>query len=141
MELILKRIARKEKYTIGKLLIKGNTAFYLMDTLEDRDRFYFGEEKIMHETAIPVGRYEIILRYSNRFQRIMPALLNVPQFEGILFHDGGIIADETDTSGCILVGWNKQVGKLINSKRAFNNFLLMCQKFEEKKEKMYITIE
>lgn len=35
MKLLLKRIAKKEKYTIGKLYING---VYFSDTIEDRDR-------------------------------------------------------------------------------------------------------
>ena len=35
MKLELKRIARKETYTIGRLFVEGR---YLCDTLEDKDR-------------------------------------------------------------------------------------------------------
>ena len=105
MKLLLKRIAQKPDYTIGRLYIDGQ---YFCDTLEDTVR----EKKIMHKTAIPEGTYEVIVNRSPKFKRDLPRLLNVPNFEGILIHRGNT---PNDTSGCILVGENKVKGKLVNS--------------------------
>lgn len=105
MKLLLKRIFKGETYTIGKLYIDGK---YFCDTLEDKVR----EVKIKNETAIPVGTYKVIVNMSPRFKRLLPRLLNVPGFEGILIHRGNT---DKDTSGCILVGENKVKGKVINS--------------------------
>ena len=109
MKLVLKRIAKKETYTIGKLYIDG---VYFCDTLEDRVRDLNLEEKVKHETAIPAGCYKVIVNKSPKFQRELPRLLDVPYFDGILIHRG---STDKDTSGCILVGENKVVGRLINS--------------------------
>lgn len=109
MKLVLKRIAKKETYTIGKLYIDG---VYFCDTLEDRVRDLNLEDKVKHETAIPAGRYKVIVNKSPKFQRELPRLLDVPYFEGILIHRGNT---DKDTSGCILIGENKVVGRLINS--------------------------
>ena len=121
MELKLKRIARRPTYTIGRLSI-DNVPY--SDTLEDTDRDYNldgditepGEEKVYAQTAIPSGTYSVILNWSNRFQRIMPLLLNVPGFEGIRIHNGVTAAN---TAGCILVGKNSIVGQLTNSHDIF----------------------
>lgn len=117
MELLLKRIAKKDTYTIGKLYINGD---YFCDTLEDKDRglkqsdslSYIQKIKVQEETAIPSGKYEIIVNYSPKFKRNLPRLLNVPGFSGILIHRGNT---SKDTAGCILIGENKVVGKVINS--------------------------
>lgn len=109
MKLVLKRIAKKETYTIGKLYIDG---VYFCDTLEDRVRDLNLEDKVKHETAIPAGRYKVIVNKSPKFQRELPRLIDVPHFDGILIHRG---TTDKDTSGCILVGENKIVGRLINS--------------------------
>lgn len=109
MKLELNRIAKKSLYTIGRLFVDGR---YFCDTLEDRCRDLDREEKVMHETAIPAGTYEVIVNVSAKFKRKLPLLLNVPHFSGIRIHRGNT---DKDTSGCILVGENKQPGRVINS--------------------------
>ena len=117
MKLVLKRTAKRPTYTIGKLYVDG---VYFCDTLEDADRglsqdmplLEIQRIKVMHETAIPAGTYKVIVSQSPRFGRLLPRLLDVPGFEGILIHRGNT---DKDTSGCILVGENKAVGKVINS--------------------------
>lgn len=109
MKLTLKRRYFGEKYTIGSLHLDGT---YFCDTLEDRVRNLETEVKVKHQTAIPAGRYSIIVNLSPRFNRELPRLLDVPQFEGILIHRGNA---DADTSGCILVGENKVKGKVVNS--------------------------
>ena len=105
MKLLLKRIALRDNYTIGKLYINDK---YFCDTLEDAVR----DVKIKHQTAIPKGIYKVVLTASPRFKRILPRLLNVPEFTGVLIHRGNTI---DDTSGCILVGENKKKGMVLNS--------------------------
>ena len=109
MKLELNRIAKKPLYTIGKLFVDGK---YFCDTLEDQCRDLDREEKVMHETAIPAGTYEVVVNVSVRFERKLPLLLDVPYFSGIRIHRGNT---DKDTSGCILVGENKQLGRVINS--------------------------
>lgn len=123
MKLTLKRIALRPTYTIGKLYI-GDA--YFCDTLEDtvRDtnksgRFDNGEQKIKGKTAIPYGTYEIKWTYSPRFKKYTPQLMNVPSFEGIRVHAGNTSAD---TEGCLILGENKQVGKVLNSRATINKF-------------------
>lgn len=122
MDLLLNRVALKENYTIGHLYVNGE---YFCDTLEDTVRDFNkdgdlnepGEEKVYGKTAIPYGTYRVIIDYSPHFKRNMPHVLNVKGFEGIRIHAGN---DEFDTLGCILVGENKVVGKVLNSKAVFS---------------------
>lgn len=91
MELKLKRIAKKETYTIGRLYIDG---VRYCDTLEDTDRGLkqsdgaeiCKEKKVKGKTAIPTGTYTVVITYSPRFKRNMPKVLNVHAFQGILIH-------------------------------------------------------
>jgi hypothetical protein len=85
---------------------------FLCDTLEDVVREPHAP-KVMHETAIPTGTYEVIINESQRFKRLMPLLLNVPGFTGIRIHAG---LHEGHTSGCILVG-ERTVEKTLNNPR------------------------
>lgn len=116
MKLRLERRFLGNSYTIGKLYIDGS---YFCDTLEDKVRdlnkngkFDNGEVKIYGETAIPYGTYKISVTYSPKFKRDLPLLENVPNFEGIRIHRGNTAKD---TSGCILLGENKEKGKVLNS--------------------------
>lgn len=123
MKLTLKRIALRPTYTIGKLYIDD---VYFCDTIEDtvRDlnkngKFDNGEKKVHSKTAIPYGIYEIKWTYSPRFKKYTPQLMNVPSFEGIRIHAGNT---STDTEGCLILGKNKQVGKVLNSRATINKF-------------------
>ena len=110
MKLKLIRKYKCPNYTIGHLYINNK---YFCDTLEDKVRELNSiEDKIKHKTAIPKGKYKVVVTMSPRFKRLLPLLLNVPFFEGIRIHRGN---DENDTSGCIIVGENKIKGKVINS--------------------------
>ena len=123
MKLTLKRIALRPTYTIGKLYIDD---VYFCDTIEDtvRDlnkngKFDNGEKKVHSKTAIPYGTYEIKWTYSPRFKKYTPQLMNVPSFEGIRIHAGNTSAD---TEGCLILGKNNQVGKVLNSRATINKF-------------------
>ena len=94
-------------------------------------------KKVYGETAIPTGIYRVIISYSNRFKKQMPLLLNVPGFAGIRIHTGNT---EKDSLGCILVGKNKAVGKVLESRDTYNKLFSILQK-ADKKETIKITIK
>ncbi len=55
----------------------------------------------------------------------MPLIENVPSFAGIRIHAGNSSAD---TQGCVLVGENKAVGKVLNSKNTVNKLYPIIEK-------------
>lgn len=117
MELILTRIAKKKEYTIGRLSVEGGTPF--CDTLEPTWRDYAnGAYKIKGKSAIPEGRYAVVISYSPKFRQWLPILLGGPEFNkewsGIRIHAGN---SAKDTEGCILVGENKEVARVLNSRK------------------------
>ena len=119
MKLDIKRFKLGDTYTIGKLYIDG---IYHSYTLEDKVR----EVKIQNETAIPTGTYSVVIDHSNRFNRDLPHILNVPNFEGIRIHSGN---SSKDTDGCILLGTTWTDGDFIgNSKIAFDSFFAQLEK-------------
>lgn len=137
MELKLIRSVFNPESTLGKLYLNG--AFYAY-TCEDtvRDLKPDGSGKIQNKTAIDYGRYEVVLSFSNHFQKYLPLLLNVKFFEGIRIHGGNTAAD---SEGCILVGAEGDMkSKIWNCASKVNN-LVTTLKNIEKKEKMWMTIE
>jgi hypothetical protein len=143
MKLKLQRRFSGKGYTIGSLCIDGE---YFCDTLEDVDHGLTQtmppEEirriKIPHETAIPTGVYRVIVNLSPAKRRMLPRLLNVPGFTGILIHSGNT---ENDTSGCILVGENKVKGKVVNSTLYEKRLVEILTGAQERGEMMEIEIE
>ena len=139
MELVLKRIAKKRDYTIGQLFVKedvideystGEKLTYLCDTLEPTWRDYAkGARKIKGKSAIPEGRYPIVITFSPTFKKWLPLLVNVPMFSGIRIHAGNTVKD---TQGCILVGENREVGKVLNSRK---HMKIVKEKIVEAKNK------
>jgi len=137
MNLLVDRIFLGDSYTIGKLYINGE---HFCDTLEDtvRDLKSDGSGKVYGETAIPAGEYDIALTRSPRFKRILPRLLNVPFFEGILIHSGNF---SSQSSGCLLIGKNTKKGMVLESKKYEKLLVQTLQEAVNRGEKITITIK
>lgn len=130
IKLLVKRIALKDDYTIGKLYINNE---YFCDTLEDKVRVLNSkEDKVYGKTAIPAGVYKVTLSMSNKFKRILPYIHDVPYFEGIRIHSGNT---SNDSLGCILVGINNVVGKVTSSRNTEEKLMKILENSDE------ITIE
>ena len=121
MKIEIKRLHKTAKSTIGELTIDGIWECY---TLEDIER----PVKIKAETAISKGTYKIIINQSNRFKRLLPLLLDVPNFEGVRIHAGNT---NHDTEGCILVGRTRSKDFIGQSKKAFESLFIKMQKAKE----------
>ena len=142
MEIQVNRIARKDGYTIGRMSLNG---VYFCDTLEDADRGLNAAmsvdeilaKKIKAQTAIPTGKYDVILTFSPRFKRVLPLLLSVKGYEGIRIHAGNTTED---TEGCLLVGENKEKGKVLNSRATLEKLMSVLLECEKREEKISITI-
>jgi hypothetical protein len=121
MKIEIKRLHRTENSTIGELTIDGKFECY---TLEDKER----DVKIKSETAIKKGTYKVIINRSNRFKRLLPLLLNVPEFEGVRIHSGN---SNHDTEGCILVGKTRSNDFIGQSRKAFDALFAKMQKAKD----------
>lgn len=143
MELQLIRESLNATSTEGRLLIDGKFFCY---TVEDVVRAESGEwkkeVKVYGKTAIPYGRYPVLVTWSNRFKRMLTGVFGVPDFEGIRIHNG---SSEQSSAGCIIVSYQKDDGpdgkrnRVINDKKAMND---LCKIVEaaQKKEKVYLTV-
>ena len=167
MELILKRIAKKRDYTIGKLYIqtppnlpclgdeKGSppkqegAGEVFCDTLEPpclEQKTTMSMEAVLRSEkkceslkpfAIPEGRYAVVISYSPKFKQWLPILLGVPMFKGIRIHAGNT---PEDTAGCILVGENKAKGKVYNSRLWLNRLKQKIVEAKANGEPVWLSI-
>ena len=140
MRITLIRRWNKKDYCIGKLYIDGK---YFADTLEDVDRGLddsmpleeIKKMKVKGETAIPTGIYQVLLTYSPKYKKIMPLINNVKGYSGIRIHSGNTAKD---TEGCLLVGKNKEVGKVLESRNTFN---ALFKRLQQTNGKIIIDIQ
>ena len=115
MNLKLERNQCGRDFTIGSLYVGDDWECW---TLEDQLRPV--GVKVAAQTCIPAGKYLIQLTHSNRFQRILPLLRDVPMFEGIRIHSGNV---KEDTEGCIIVG-SRGVDRVNNSRVTYERLML-----------------
>lgn len=129
MEIEIKRLWKKDTYTIGKVYLNGK---YFSDCLEDTDRGLTSDmsiteiknKKVYGKTCIPSGLYTILYTYSPKYQRLMPLVDGVKGFSGIRIHSGN---SAEDSLGCILLGFNKEKGKVLQSRDTCNKFYKLIE--------------
>ena len=119
------REERTELSTIGSLYVNGQFFCY---TLEDKDRglkqsdslVSIQARKVFGKTAIPSGKYDLIVNQSPKLKRLTPRILGIKGYDGVLIHRGNI-ADHS--AGCILVGYKKQKDMITESTKAESDLL------------------
>ena len=151
MELILERIAKRKTYTIGRLYILKEVneesrpyqrEEYFCDTLEPTWRDYeHGAYKVKGKSAIPEGRYAVVISWSPKLKQSLPILLGGPEFnrkwQGIRIHAGNTAED---TEGCILVGKNWEVGKVLDSRIWVHRLKQKIVEAKDRGEAVWLTI-
>lgn len=131
MEIKLNRKYKTDISTIGEISVNGKFTCFCVEDIE-RDI------KVAGKTAIPKGKYKIIITMSNRFKKPLPLLLDVPNYEGVRIHSGNTALD---TEGCILPGLTRSVDFVGKSREACAILFKLIKTALDKKEEVYITIE
>ena len=153
MRLTLDRKYKKETYTIGNLYVDG---VWECNVLEDKDRNLTQFDSLDHiravkvpgETAIPCGQYRVQMNvvspkysadpwYMEVCGGRVPRLADVPGFEGILIHVGNI---PLHTKGCLLVGINREKGKVLDSRATFKKLYAKMKAAADRGEDILIDI-
>ena len=130
----MQRIVKDKAYTLGKLRIDGKEFCH---TLEPRWRSPEAK-KVRGRTAIPAGRYPVVITRSPKFKQWLPLLLHVPNFEAIRIHAGNTVKD---TKGCILVGENTEKGVLSDSRLWLERLKRKIVEAKERGEGVWIIIK
>lgn len=143
---MLLRVKRRliwKRSTLSEVFVNGSMhreCFVLEDRVRSKG------EKVFGETAIPCGLFVTVIDHSPKFNRELPRLVGVPNFEGIRWHSGLTI---DHTNGCLLTGDEYQViapGDLVaflpgTSRPAFDRiFMLMCSA-KERGEPIFTSVE
>ena len=163
MELVLTRIAKRKAYTIGRLsfiervndeYLAGEREVYFCDTLEPpmvEMKTTMSQEEVLRSPvktqsmkpfAIPEGRYAVVITWSPKFKLWLPVLLGGPDFnhlfKGIRIHMGNTVKD---TRGCILVGRNQIVGRLLESRKWLYELKQKIIEAKDRGEAVWLTIK
>lgn len=103
--------------TIGELKVDGKRVCYVLEDVVRPDKVY-------GKTAIPQGEYEVLITWSPRFQRMLPILVDVPNYQGVRIHPGNT-AD--DTEGCLLPGTTRLDDRVGESRKAFEKVFALIE--------------
>ena len=156
MEIVLERIAKRKTYTIGRLYIQtqggelstfsltgrdgeslGNLN-YFCDTLEPTWRDYVnGGRRIRDRSAIPEGRYLVLIVWSKEHAQWLPILWGIPMFKDVFIQEGEM---SVDTTGGIIVGRNVKVGKVLDSHIWLHRLKHKILEAQQRNEQVWITI-
>ena len=137
----LRRELLTDNSSSGFLLEPDGTI--ICKTLEDTDRDLnmngeLEEGKIYGQTAIPYGVYELKMRFSHHFNRMMPYIEGVKTHTGVMIHTGN---KPTDSLGCVLVGDISGEDFIGNSKATFNDKVIpTLAKYFAENEKLLIQV-
>lgn len=143
VDFTLDRDVRTANSTTGRLYCDNVFECFIM---EDVDRGLkqsmplaeIADRKLKGLTAIPEGRYEIVRTFSNRFQKVLPILLDVPGYDGIRIHTGNTAAN---TEGCLLPGTERKQDIVLNSRVAFGLLDKKIEKALASGKRVFITIK
>lgn len=139
LELEVRRQPSLQHATIGRLWINGvESKWTLEDVVREKPGVPVSNWKVRGETAIPAGRYRVIVTYSERFRRDLPLLVGVPGYVGVRIHPGNFA---TDTEGCILVGESCNGEAIYESKKAFAEVFERIEAALEVGDEVWITVK
>ena len=143
MDIILERKVKNANSTEGNLYINGKWFCHVIeDVVRAKPGEWKKELKVYAKTAIPYGRYQVMVTYSPKFKRMLTAILNVPDFIGIRIHNG---VNEGSSAGCPIISYINDDGsngirnRVVNDKKAMNDLCDMVYD-AQKKEKVMIDI-
>ena len=150
MELLLERTEKNESYTVGRLsllnriddeYLAGEDKDFLYDTLEPQVRHIDpkGRYILTKPTAIPEGRYAVVVTYSRKYDKWLPLLLWVDRFQDVRIQAGKTVADIE--GGNIIIGMHRGDGRIVNAPNSVWNLKDMMVQAKHRGEPIFITIK
>ena len=150
MELLLERTEKNENYTVGRLsllnriddeYLAGEDKDFLYDTLEPPVRHIDpkGRYILTKPTAIPEGRYAVVITYSRKHDKWLPLLLWVDRFQDVRIQAGKTVADIE--GGNIIIGMYRGDGRIVNAPNSVWNLKDMMVQAKHRGDPIFITIK
>ncbi len=150
MELLLERTEKNDKFTVGRLsllnriddeYLAGEDKNFLYDTLEPPVRHIDpkGRYILTKPTAIPEGRYAVVITYSRKYDKWLPLLLWVDRFQNVRIQAGKTVADIE--GGNIIIGMYRGDGRIVNAPNSVWNLKDMMVQAKHRGEPIFITIK
>ena len=150
MELLLERTEKNESYTVGRLsllnriddeYLAGEDKDFLYDTLEPPVRHIDpkGRYILTKPTAIPEGRYAVVITYSRKYDKWLPLLLWVDRFQDVRIQAGKTVADIE--GGNIIIGMYRGDGRIVNAPNSVWNLKDMMVQAKHRGEPIFLTIK
>ena len=133
MEIKVERFIFSKETSLGRVYINGELFCFSLEPYDAGITKDIPVEDIKAlknkygKIAIPLGTYYMKYEWSNRYNKKMPRVTNVPGFDGVLWHPGNTIKD---TRACLLPGkfWNNcQVSESVAT---FNKFISLWKEEE-----------
>lgn len=139
MEITVIRTVKEAGFTIGHMTVKDLSLWTLEDGVREVPGVPVCEWKQYGQSAIPVGRYQVVVTYSNRFKRELPLLIGVEGFTGIRIHAGN---SAEDTEGCLLVGrgLNQAGDRITDSRTALSDLMQVLDDAYDRGEEVWLDI-
>ena len=150
MELRLERGPSNAECTIGQLTINGTEECWILEDPVRPPGVWIGGA-----TAIPAGRYKVVLTVSERAQRgtlwcpaketwpndkskwVLPLLVDIPGHQGIRIHAGNRAAD---TVGCLITGQERGENVVSGSRPALIAVMAALEAAQNGGEACWLTI-
>ena len=150
MELLLERTEKNESYTVGRLsllnriddeYLAGEDKDFLYDTIEPKikDVEKKGRYVITTPTAIPEGRYPVVITYCKDQDQWLPLLLWVPRFKDVRIRVGKTAQDIP--AGGIIIGMYRGDGRIVNSSNSVYGLKELIVQAKRHNEPVFITIK
>ena len=138
MELLVQRKPSNEECTLGELFVNGSHECYTLEDVIRETGAMVSEWKVPGATAIPSGRYRVIITFSKHFGRDMPEVVDVPGFTGVRIHWGN---EAADTDGCLLVGSECKASTILRSRVEFDHLFDLLESTISDGEEVWIEYQ
>lgn len=142
MEVKVARFMFDKDFTMSRVYVDGEFFSYGLEPFDASINIDTPIDTILElkknkgKIAIPIGTYDLIFNWSNKYKKKLPLILDTPGFRGVRIHSGNKVED---TLACLLVGKFYKNGWLCESRNTMDKFLKYWEGKEFEKARITYT--